>query len=70
MKQLHLSLFALLALTGGRVLAQTTPPVLNAPPTAPPPASPAATLPAGAPSDAPDTYLLGRVYRAGVRYNF
>ena len=63
MKQLHLSLFALLALMGGRVLAQTTPPVLNAPPTAPPPASPAAPLPAGAPSDAPDTYLLGRVYR-------
>ena len=65
MKHLLLPLFALLALTGSRVLAQTTPPVLNAPPTVPPAASPApaATLPAGAPSDAPDTYLLGRVYR-------
>ncbi|MDQ2770899.1 MAG: hypothetical protein M3Y54_10420, partial [Bacteroidota bacterium] len=65
MKHFLLPLFALLALAGGPVLAQTTPPVLNTPPTAPPPASPppAATLPAGAPSDAPDTYLLGRVYR-------
>ncbi len=68
MKHFLLPLFALLALAGRAVQAQTMPPVLNAPPTAPPlpaPASPppAATLPANTAADAPNTYLLGRMYR-------
>ena len=58
MKYILLPLSLLLVLGGASALAQTTPPVLNAPP-----APPAATIPATAVSNAPDTYLLGRVYR-------